>query len=379
MAIKERNRAIDILKAVAIILVVMGHMGFVPRLGAAFEYYFPIYSYHMPLFLFCSGYLFRDMDWSDFGWFVWRKTRSLAFPLIGWNIVYAGIISIINLRHPVNYLLPTELIWTFHNLFVEPFVSGHQYGLNLATWFVGMLYLALLVYGLLHLITKRIPEWMMLVVYLVLAVLALYSTSIPFQSRMWLVVQRIFFALFFVHFGRCFRIYIESVLPYKHLWWMLVVIAVAAYCTRIINGEHLFVLVWMNYDNCIIMPIVAGVLGCLFWMIASMLITHLVPPNKVETLLAKSTWSIMTHHLLVRFIFCWAFVHFTQNLVEREMFVTDFWYFPRNFTWLYHAALFLEIAIPCMWQMFADYISGKCMACVNIITTKKRPEGRFFF
>lgn len=76
MAIKERNRAIDILKAVAIILVVMGHMGFVPRLGAAFEYYFPIYSYHMPLFLFCSGYLFRDMDWSDFGWFVWRKTRS---------------------------------------------------------------------------------------------------------------------------------------------------------------------------------------------------------------------------------------------------------------------------------------------------------------
>lgn len=350
MAIKDRNRAIDILKAVAIILVVMGHMGFVPRLGGSFEYYFPIYSYHLPLFLFCSGYLFRDMDWSDFGWFVWRKTRSLAFPLIGWNIVYAGIVSIINLRHPVNYLLPTEQIWTLQNLFLEPFVSGHQYWLNLATWFVGMLYLTLLVYGLLHLIAKHIPEWIMLIFFLILAFLALYSASIPLESRVWLVAQRIALALFFVHFGRCFRIYIEPVLQYKHLWWILIVIALVAYCTRIMNGEHLFVMAWMRYDGCVIMPVVAGVLGCLFWMIMSMVISHLVPPNNVETILANSTWSIMTNHLLVRFLFCWAFVHFTQNLEARELFATNPWYFPQDYTWLYHAALFLQIAIPCVWQ-----------------------------
>ena len=149
MAQAEHNRAIDILKIIAIILVVMGHMGFIPRLGGAFEPYFPIYSYHILLFLFCSGYLFRDFDWRDLGRFVWRKTRSLALPLIGWNIVYAGIVSLINLRHPVTYFPAIEQIWTLQNLFVEPFVSGHQYLLNLATWFVGMLYLTFLVYGLL--------------------------------------------------------------------------------------------------------------------------------------------------------------------------------------------------------------------------------------
>lgn len=366
MAQAEHNRAIDILKIIAIILVVMGHMGFIPRLGGAFEPYFPIYSYHILLFLFCSGYLFRDFDWRDLGRFVWRKTRSLALPLIGWNIVYAGIVSLINLRHPVTYFPATEQIWTLQNLFVEPFVSGHQYLLNLATWFVGMLYLTLLVYGLLHLITKRIPDWVMLIVFLALAALGLYSTSLPLPGRWWLVAQRIALALFFVHFGRCFRKYIEPRLRYQHLWWMLIVIAGVTYFAHCMNGNHRYIMAWMNYDHCIVMPIVAGILGCLFWMLMSMQITHLVPANRVETLLAKSTWSIMTNHLLVRFMFCWTVVHFSQNMVAREMFTTNFWYFPQDCIWFYHLGLFLEIALPCLWQLFADYIRNRLYESASI-------------
>ena len=126
MPVKERNRSIDILRAIAIVLVVLGHSFPIP--GCEWwQSHFSAGSYRMALFLFISGYLFRDIEWSDLPSFVWRKTKNLVFPLIGWNIVYAGIVSIINFRHPVNYLPSTEQVWNMHDLFIEPFITGHQY------------------------------------------------------------------------------------------------------------------------------------------------------------------------------------------------------------------------------------------------------------
>jgi fucose 4-O-acetylase-like acetyltransferase len=53
---KEKNRQFLLLQAIAIILVLIGHKG-----GVGFEKltaWFPIYAYHMPLFIFISGYFF---------------------------------------------------------------------------------------------------------------------------------------------------------------------------------------------------------------------------------------------------------------------------------------------------------------------------------
>ena len=77
MPAKERNRSIDILRAIAIILVVIGHMYPVPGCEWLQEN-FRAGSYRLAIFLFISGYLFRDMEWKDYGSFTLRKTRS--FP-----------------------------------------------------------------------------------------------------------------------------------------------------------------------------------------------------------------------------------------------------------------------------------------------------------
>lgn len=358
MPTKERNRSIDILRSVAIVLVVIGHSFPIP--GCEWwQTHFSAGSYRMALFLFISGYLFKDIEWSNFPGFIGRKTKNLVVPLIGWNIVYAGIVSLINLRHPVEYLPPTAQVWNVHDLFVEPFITGHQYLLNLATWFVGLLYIAILLYGIIHIISKRLPAWAMLIVYALIAAAGLYCNSLGLPGKGWLVAERVMLALFYIQLGRCFRIYIEPLLQAKHLWWMCLVL-LGAWCAVVYGTSRYYLWAFMNFSGCIIRPLAAGTLGCLFWMVACKQIAEWVPKNRIETAIGNGTWSIMTNHLLVRFVFCWTFVHFFGDDLMREAFSRDFWFFPRSeaflsgYTLLYLLAITLEVALPVVWQIYFD-------------------------
>ena len=109
----ERIRHIDILRCIAIILVVIGHVGSVPGCGWI-ERFYPIYSYHLALFLFISGYLFKDIAKTDYKAFFLRKTKNLLLPLIGWNIVYAVIVNIFSNNIQTTYFPSTNQIWRQH-------------------------------------------------------------------------------------------------------------------------------------------------------------------------------------------------------------------------------------------------------------------------
>ncbi|WP_195202481.1 acyltransferase family protein [Phocaeicola massiliensis] len=64
---------IDIAKGIGIFLMVMGHTS-IPKLGGHW-----IYSFHMPLFFFLSGFLFQSgkYSWSQF---IKRKVRTMVVP-----------------------------------------------------------------------------------------------------------------------------------------------------------------------------------------------------------------------------------------------------------------------------------------------------------
>ena len=50
-----RDKSVDIMLAFGILFVVMGHNYQLPWL------FFPAYTFHMPLFFFISGYLFKAL------------------------------------------------------------------------------------------------------------------------------------------------------------------------------------------------------------------------------------------------------------------------------------------------------------------------------
>ena len=80
----DRRRDIDIIKGFAIILMVYGHTFCVAR-----DF---IYLFHMPVFIFISGYCFNKAHASDLrsceGYF-FSRVRRLLLPYMGFNIAYA--------------------------------------------------------------------------------------------------------------------------------------------------------------------------------------------------------------------------------------------------------------------------------------------------
>lgn len=93
--IRERNVVIDVIKAFAIISVIVGHSiqyGFSDAYLESKAYFDNsifkiIYSYHMPLFMLISGYLFGfsiDRDWRGI---VKKRSWNLLVPIFVWGAI----------------------------------------------------------------------------------------------------------------------------------------------------------------------------------------------------------------------------------------------------------------------------------------------------
>ena len=94
---RQRIYSLDIAKALCIVLVVVGH--FNPDNAPAWWKCINqiIYSFHIPLFLFVSGYVYRHtLRKQSYSTFMEKKCRRLAVPYL---ITSAIIISIILLSH----------------------------------------------------------------------------------------------------------------------------------------------------------------------------------------------------------------------------------------------------------------------------------------
>ena len=55
MNTQNRDNAIDIAKGIGILLVIVGHTGGLPAHSTVHHF---IYSFHMPLFMFASGFIY---------------------------------------------------------------------------------------------------------------------------------------------------------------------------------------------------------------------------------------------------------------------------------------------------------------------------------
>lgn len=94
---KQRNLYIDVLKAITIILVVLGHA---IQYGAGMDnlvyggfFYNPvfafIYSFHMPLFMLISGYLFScSCKQKSCTKLLFSKIKQLLIPLFFWSCIF---------------------------------------------------------------------------------------------------------------------------------------------------------------------------------------------------------------------------------------------------------------------------------------------------
>ena len=178
-----------------ILLVVLGHSGFEEviiqtKLSGLLSW---IYSFHMPLFFFISGFLFSltnpEMKYACTGKFIWKKTKRLMVPyLVLGTIIFVIKFVLSGLSHKVRD-------FTVANFFKMFFIPRADYSTIGHLWYVFTLYfIFLLVLGL---ICLRLLSEDKVKLCIVMVVLWLLSYFLP-GIKVFMLTSILYHAPFFV-------------------------------------------------------------------------------------------------------------------------------------------------------------------------------------
>ncbi len=129
---------IDVFRSFGILLMIMGHIGF----GVTFDFF--IHAFHMPMFFWISGYLFKHKEEEDltFLTFLLKKAKSLLLPYF-----------IFGIAHYLLYVAENFLTHTHYNIDIFPLLhlfSNNTTGLPIcgALWFLTALFFTDVLYFL---------------------------------------------------------------------------------------------------------------------------------------------------------------------------------------------------------------------------------------
>lgn len=204
---KTLNTAMLLMQCIGIAAVVFGHADlYGSDIPNFITQAFPYYTWHMPFFIFISGYFFnREMQ---AGRYILKKLKTHLLPAWIVNAV-CGIFSLCILRFDLaDYGQPI----TWKALFVTPFTTGYQFYINVSLWFV----FALVVIEILACLMDRIVRSKGDLVYLVLTLAAslfccykAYTDPDSTDNEYYSALLRLGFLMFFFWLGVCYRRYGE--------------------------------------------------------------------------------------------------------------------------------------------------------------------------
>lgn len=284
------NNKINLLKALAIMIMVAGHLEFslIPM--------FPPYSFQVLLFFFIAGMLYNG-NYSFF-LFVKKRIKSLLIPYFIYSFIYLGITIAAAPFLGKFWGVPV----TLKNELILPFLTGHQLDLTAPMWFVPCLFITLIVYKIFSYI--KLSDRLKLLIYFILAVCAIYfqqySRDINF---LWLF--RTMFALFFVHLGYLYKncaeeklnIFSGKIFSFVLILQSLLWLTNKDYTPQDGIGLH-FLLVWGEYNN-LLVPILTSITGIWMSLFLVELIFDKIKDWKFLHKIGHNTYHIMANHLLI--------------------------------------------------------------------------------
>ena len=292
---------ITLLKALAIILVVSGHLEF-----SVFGM-FPPYSFQLALFFFISGMLFKDKYLDNVAEYFSRRIKSLLVPYFAYETVY---LLITLAMVPVIGEFFGEPV-TLKNFFITPFLNGHQLYLCAPLWFVPQLFMTLIVF-LFFMRGLRVikNKWGSLGFFITLGVCAIpFWKIIPTHTPVALVVMRTMFSLLFVYLGYFYVKYIKdnyNIFTPKWLGGIILFQAFLWLFNRDFNPEHgiglSYVLVWGRFDQQIIVPILTSLTGIWISLFSIKILYPYLKDVKFLQQMGKVTYHIMANHLFVMYV-----------------------------------------------------------------------------
>ena len=359
---KQRNHTFVILSAIGILLILLGHLDF-PLLSVGGL--LPYYSFHVMLFVFISGYFYKPEEEDHIFSYIRRKCLHLLLPYFIWNLIY-GILA--TLLHHTGILMGGNL--SLYNLFVVPFLNGHQFMYNAASWFVPALFLT----ELCNIIGRKVlsllkirNEYMIMVLYLVIGLTAVYLAKRGSVYDYYKIPGRVMFLAPAFQMGRLYKAKLESKDTLSSSLYFPLLISIQLIVSFAHEGRLNFSAAWVSaFAHSIFLPYITTITGIAFWLRIAKELSPLLSKSRFIMYLGTHTFSVMMHHLLGFFlinclyskcaVILAAFTGFDQNAFIYDIYYT---YMPNGMMetkWLYLAA---GLALPLSLSWIGSKIKSR--------------------
>lgn len=290
----QYNAAFGVLSALAILMIVAGHAGYdILTVGGLFPYY----SFHVPLFMFISGYFYRREEEERPLLYLRKKTKRLLFPYFIWNVVY-GVIA---------WALRTFCGFGFgerisaKTLLLDPFLNGYQFIYNYAAWFVPVLFLVEMMNLCMRIVLKKLKldrEGLILLGSLAVGIIVV---QLAIGGHVWGIYKtpgRILFLYPCFQMGQFYKDKLESRDTLGNVPYFALVLGVQLLlhlCCNVLAYSS----VWCTgFANGPVIPYVTAVSGIAFWLRVSKILAPLAGEGGVLRYLGKNTYAVMMHHVM---------------------------------------------------------------------------------
>lgn len=204
MGSKARIEYIDAAKAIAIILVIIGHchwLGAIPRLGCL------IYSFHMPLFFIVSGFFLKDLTIKD-AFIKYSKAYLWPYLMIGIFILMIGVAKCIVNQEPWYGLIAlnvTKIIWGSNCESEIVFGSIPHIG---PSWFLLALFWGCMCFTLLLKVKDRLSQVCLLLIAASFSICSSKIMKMPLSVQGGVIcVMYIYIGCYVVHEGTLNKIF----------------------------------------------------------------------------------------------------------------------------------------------------------------------------
>ena len=293
MKTKERRLWIDLLKGIMIYLVVFGHL--FPNLLIEKH----IYSFHMCIFFFISGYLYTGNQ--NKKEYIIKKIKNLLLPFLIWNTICS--LGSLLVRHDISLF--------FHYLFV---ING-DICWNAPLWFLIVLFPTELIFFFIEDIQIFKNKYLY---HLIISIISLILFILVGTHQMTLYINLIPLALLFYNLGYMYKLVDKFINKDNKLMLTILcifLITINIYFSVVLNERIVYT--GSYFDNMLYFAISSftGVLG--YFLLFEIFTSKL----KTKNFLTKIGYSSMTIMIFQYFVFKF------YNLISIKLFGLDIWHY----------------------------------------------------
>lgn len=348
-----RQDWIDSLRGMAIILVIVAHLNVV---SSELNQY--IYSFHMPLFFFISGYLFNAEKYINIGQrYFEKKSHSLIIPYLSFSIIsYIYYIILDCVYQPGIQNVEVFREGILFNIYTIIFsVSG--YLVNTPLWFLPCLFIT----DLLFLISKKYfkHDYKVLFLIILLSIIGfLYNTYIPF--RMPWGIDIAFTGVVFYSAGYFFKKNYKNTLLRTNYSFIVVLFLTHIILSFTNPRVDMYKLIYNNYFL-FYTSAFSGILTYIY-------IFKMIRPSKILMFYGRNSLSILGFHYLIISVLRYSFppllTYLNLHINENTLFIINIVF-----------TLILIVPVIAVTNKYFPYVAGKNRQQINNISLQQEnPE-----